>query len=1424
MKHIFQKNRFQGGGKSKPQPKPAILRPPEIGNFEVLNSYSVAEVVDLISDGPIAGLVNQNGEPLGEEKSILQGVYLDNTPIEISNAKSTNLEKTNVISSLTNVSESASLASVLNLFGSVYYNSDGSPKQYYYNRGTNNAPKTALNIKVPESNFFLARILENNKPKGHYSPLNDEDQFVNNTWLSDSGEEVDLDKIFNNDIPTFFYKKDEQGRSIEIHYDGKNSLFSSGSLLSNLKEFLKEEISESAAGVKQEIAKKADTALTNFEKSDLKGLNWAGESIAYVVVKVGEKDFPSEMDMGDGKDISVASEENNPTKLAKTFFNFGEFQDEFSNNDIIEILVPKVEKENGETVYKYKEEIYGCVIYKINTSSREYSAKVENGKLGEIIYTHQRIFLGDVQPFISNSDKIKITFHKGIEPKYAEKASKYNFLNVSCEFKNGKEYQSPLKYFKNIYNDFEYNTELFGPFKITKYVQRISSLKNSKDPSLNINIEDAIDGDLEGSSDVRTAEGVNYSNWNVNNQLDEQASSITHTIENPEVTSVYFTLGISSLSDTLEVDQNIGLDKTTTAGSKVPSIVNIQVEWGKIKSDGKKDSTSKKIYSILALVEGQMLIDFGSPTMEKVPEYLQKSIKEYSNKSLKEVESQSSFQLPSLEDGEDPTSTKRYIKITKLSAETNSVLISKNIFLSKVTEIIENDLSYPFSAIAGIKLDARSFSSTPERSYDCRLKLVKIPSNYRPLNKRGIDKRYVKNAAQYNQQSQKNQIYYGDWDGSFTTGWTDNPAWIIYDLLTSKRYGLGGYIDQSQINKWELYKIARFCDAVDDNGFFVGVSDGVKGLEPRYSCNIMFKEQTKIFDAINIVANLFRGITFFSNSEIHFLDDRPRIPIAIFTNSNVKDGLFNYTNNRRDEQFNTVEVAYLDRFDNYQSKIEYVQDEADIRKRGIFKTTINTMGVTSRAMARRIGQHIIYQTIKENQTVEFVAGLESLLCRPGDLVILEDELKTRAANFGRILEVDIENGSLRIDQAFDEGLMNGTITVYTPTGYTTNVELNDLAQLRRSRVDYFDVTGNLINSSDTILTGRYYFSGYVSGYPLSTPGILAEQYPIYTGHSNEGHKLFCYYNTNYTGFVFSTGKAYQDNTLYDKVISNTGVESIFDIQTRSQANRLGLDYVGFRYNTSANRRGASGVISGKIAFNQEDAYRGIVATELDSINHAQITKFALSDYNNLEYGSRVFLDENDVNYNLISTISEGSPYRLERQNASDQIYKIISIRENNQNEYSIIASKYNTGKFTEIEKFIAEDFLPETYYTGPITVNEKGFKELDPPTILSFTAINKTLPSFALTGTWQAPDDSVGVTGYRVEVFNRISNDYFATETANTYIGVSNLSALGDWRMRVYSLGSGSLVNSLARETGEFVAYTEIKTIDKPAIVKFTIL
>ena len=288
-----------------------------------------------------------------------------------------------------------------------------------------------------------------------------------------------------------------------------------------------------------------------------------------------------------------------------------------------------------------------------------------------------------------------------------------------------------------------------------------------------------------------------------------------------------------------------------------------------------------------------------------------------------------------------------------------------------------------------------------------------------------------------------NKIYYGNWDGTFKIGWTDNPAWILYDIITDPNYGLGNYIDSSSVDKWNLYDIGRYCDGVDDDGRFKGVPDGQGGLEPRYTCNIIFYNKDQAYNILKDIAAIFKGIVFWNTEGFSFFVDRPKEQLMNFSNSSVKDGVFNYTETARNMRYTSVEVTYNDRYDSYKTKIEYIEDTDGIRKYGLNPFKINAAGCTSRSEAKRIGRYVISTSIFEVDTVSFVGGLEAAYLQPGDLFTVSDEIRNVARTFGRILEVDANASTIKIDGEFKDGLDSG-IFVHIPSGNYAVSDLNAL--------------------------------------------------------------------------------------------------------------------------------------------------------------------------------------------------------------------------------------------------------------------------------------------------------------------------------------------------------------------------------------------
>ena len=869
--------------------------------------------------------------------------------------------------------------------------------------------------------------------------------------------------------------------------------------------------------------------------------------------------------------------------------------------------------------------------------------------------------------------------------------------------------------------------------------------------------------------------------------------------------------------------------------------MEVRISTGLIDPKTKKKipSGETRDYKFVALVNSTTLVDLGNPESSPTDYPWVKMGKftgrgETSNKINEPIKLPPAIKLGSAGVGKDDNvKPLRYVEVTKLSCETNSVLLSRSVALAKVTEIIPVDLTYPFSAIIGTKVDSRTIEGVPNRTFDCKLKLVKVPSNYFPVANNGIDKRYYNTQSEFDVATkQERQVYLGDWDGTFKEElqWTDNPAWIVYDLLSNKRYGLGQHIDESTINKWELYKIGRFCDAVDEDGIFKGVPDGQGGIEPRFSCNVIFSEGEKIYDAINTIVSLFRGSVYYGNNEINFVDDRPRPAVNLVTNETVKDGSFSYSNNRRDETYNTIEISYKDRFENFLPKIETVENEQDIRERGVFKTRIEGVGITSRAMARRAALHHMFHKIEENQTVNFTAGLPSLLAQPGDLITIEDELKSNVINFGRILSVDVPNEAIRVSNTFETGPgfnMTGRLTVYDPTGIDTINELSDTADINRQRIiGGFEITGDLPSSPATWpqFQGQYNFSGYTSGYQ-STALTGFTEYAQYTGTGNN----ILYFDSTITGWVFATGKSFQRSSNNDKWInSSTTVHTLADLST-------GIldDYD----DSAANKRGSSAKpinnFSGNLLNPTLGYTKGILESEIDVASPNQLKVITITGGVvpeipvNQNYGTLVS-GVNDPS--ILSRLIVGTPCKFEISGATPFTYKVLEIKESNPNEYSVTASLYDTGKYDLIENNISIETLPNTYsyQSASASVNNLTYFNLKPITSLAFeTGADAGGETFFISGSWSDPNGSNSL-GYDVRL-TRPENSIISTGTTDSFHIFSGLDSFGDFSFRVVATGDTSSTlnayfNSSPAVLSKFLIFEDALDITNSFIGGFRIL
>jgi predicted phage tail protein len=299
--------------------------------------------------------------------------------------------------------------------------------------------------------------------------------------------------------------------------------------------------------------------------------------------------------------------------------------------------------------------------------------------------------------------------------------------------------------------------------------------------------------------------------------------------------------------------------------------------------------------------------------------------------------------------------------------------------IPRITKIIEERLTYPHSALIGIEIDAQKFGgSIPARSYEVLGLKIKVPSNYDSI------------ARQYT----------GIWDGTFKIAWTNNPAWIFYDLISNDRYGLGRYlnVDRLLIDKWTLYEIGRYCDEM--------VKDDEGGLEPRFTLNTVIHDAGDAYDVLNSVSSAFRGMIYWASGAVTAVQDSPRSTKKIFTTANVESGLFNYTGTELKSRHTVAFVRWNDPKKGYKQTVEPVEDQPRVAKYGWNPMDVNAYGCTSRSQARRFGLWMIDTEWSQTQTVHFTAGKYAEDLMPGDVFAVSDPQIGGPRMGGRIVSVD----------------------------------------------------------------------------------------------------------------------------------------------------------------------------------------------------------------------------------------------------------------------------------------------------------------------------------------------------------------------------------------------------------------------------------
>ena len=316
------------------------------------------------------------------------------------------------------------------------------------------------------------------------------------------------------------------------------------------------------------------------------------------------------------------------------------------------------------------------------------------------------------------------------------------------------------------------------------------------------------------------------------------------------------------------------------------------------------------------------------------------------------------------------------IKVERTTDDSTTQRLQNNTIWSSYTEIIDTEFAYPNTALMGVKFDSEYFSNIPTRTYDLLGLKVKVPSNYDTHTRK----------------------YTGMWDGTFKIDWTDNPAWVLYDVVTNKRYGLGGRLGEFGADKWTLYQVAQYCDQL--------VPDGFGGQEPRFTCNVWLTEQRSAYQVINDICSIFRAMPVWNGQQLTVVMDRPADPVWTYTNANVDESGFSYTFSARKSRHNAIQVEYADKENSYEKAIEYVSDDESIRKNGLNVKKITAFGCTSRGQAHRTALWLLQTEKLETKTVTFTVGAEGLMHIPGDIIKVADTHYAGTNIGGRVLAIN----------------------------------------------------------------------------------------------------------------------------------------------------------------------------------------------------------------------------------------------------------------------------------------------------------------------------------------------------------------------------------------------------------------------------------
>lgn len=318
------------------------------------------------------------------------------------------------------------------------------------------------------------------------------------------------------------------------------------------------------------------------------------------------------------------------------------------------------------------------------------------------------------------------------------------------------------------------------------------------------------------------------------------------------------------------------------------------------------------------------------------------------------------------------------IRVSRVTPDADGVKVVDAFRVESYAEVIDAKFRYPLTAMLYVEFDSDLFQNQiPTISLKKKWKIIQVPRNYDPINR----------------------TYSGTWDGTFKWAWSNNPAWVLYDLIMNQRYGLDQRELGIPVDKWSLYEVAQYCDEL--------VPDNRGGMEPRYLMDVVVQSQVEAFQLVRDICSAFRGMTFYNGESLSIIVDKPRDPVYLFTADNVVDGVFVRTFPSEKTMYTSCNVMFDDEENQYEQDVEPVFNPDAAMRFGHNPTSITAIGCTRRTEANRRGRWIL-QTNLSATTVSFSTGLEGMIPSCGDVIYVADPHWQSAFNLvlsGRVMEV-----------------------------------------------------------------------------------------------------------------------------------------------------------------------------------------------------------------------------------------------------------------------------------------------------------------------------------------------------------------------------------------------------------------------------------